>query len=325
MTRARAVLWTAAEQVEVTEVEVRSPGPGEILVQVEYSLVSPGTEREWLTSDLGHVVLGTTFPFVPGYSPAGRVVAIGAGVEGWAVGDPIVGNPTTGAHASHVVVPAALAFHVPEGVPLRAAVAFNIGMTAVHTVRLADVEAGDSLSIVGQGPIGAFATQVARARGMNPIVCYELDQQRRERSLQLGATHTRDPRRTGEVEDLLRQLGGGTRATIDLSASPAGIDTALHATAPLGTVVFSTAMNAPVTLDYGELFLKGLTVKGAFVMARMAESNADVVEFLRLLSTGEVVVPQDHDELYAPEQAPELYRRVVSGDRGLSAPVFTWA
>ncbi|MEV4581548.1 zinc-binding alcohol dehydrogenase [Nonomuraea jabiensis] len=319
----RAVVWSGPKQAEYRTVSLEDPKPGEILIESVYSLVSPGTEREWLTSDDSHAVLGTTFPFVPGYSVAGRVVALGANVTGLSVGDRIVAGPGTGCHAAHVIAPVDTVFPVPDEVPLRSAVFFNLGTTAAHTVRLSGARLGDSLSIVGQGPIGLLATQIAAAQGIWPILALDLDPDRRAAALTHGATYTADPT-DAAFDTVLTRVGGGSQASIDLSGAPAGINTALRVTAPLGTVVLSSGMTAPISLDYGSLFIKGITMIGALVAARPAEMKKDTENFLRLIATGVVTTPDRDEDVYDPAAAAQVYERVLGGDRALTAPLFAW-
>lgn len=325
-----AIFWTAPNEVQHQSFSPREPGPGEVLVEVAYSLVSPGTEREWLSSDSMHAsVLGTTFPFVPGYSAAGRVVETGEGVEQLSVGDAVVagvtGGPVTECHASHVVAPAVAVFPIPDNVRLKDAVFFNLGMTAAHTVRLSGVQKNDSLTVVGQGPIGTMAAQVAQARGASPVVALDLLPERRALSESLGVSYAVDPSDEAALQAVMTSVGGGTTASIDLSGAVAGINLALQTTAPLGTVVLSTALNQhEIQADYDAIFFKGLVVKGAFVLARPSESRDDTTYFLELLSDGSVTSIVHDDEVFSPGDAASVYRRVLEGDRSLTAPVFAW-
>ncbi|MEV4581571.1 zinc-binding alcohol dehydrogenase [Nonomuraea jabiensis] len=299
------------------------PKPGEILIESAYSLVSPGTERELLASDEIHAVVGIAFPLVPGYSVAGRVAALGAGVTGLAVGERVVAGPPVGCHAAHVITSASTVFRVPEEVPLRSAVFFHLGGVAAHTVRLSGVRLGDSLSIVGQGPIGSLATQIAAVQGAWPILALDLDADRRAAALSYGATFAADPT-DATFGTILARVGGGTGASIDLSGVPAGVHTALQVTAPLGTVVLSGGMIAPISLDYGSLFVKGITMIGAVVGARLAEVRKDTENFLHLLAAGAVTTPDRDEDVYDPATAAEVYQRLLDGDRTLTAPMFAW-
>src|SRR6202051_2126535 len=88
---ARQVVITEPFKVAVREVELPPPAPNQILVETEASAVSPGTElavwtgtHQWLRDpDLPH----WKFPFRPGHSSAGLVVAVGSEVRGWQPGD----------------------------------------------------------------------------------------------------------------------------------------------------------------------------------------------------------------------------------------------
>src|ERR687884_1216044 len=78
-------------RVEVREVELPPPAPNQVLVQTEASAVSAGTElavytgtHQWLKDP---TLPDWKFPFRPGYSAAGRVVAVGSAVPGWRPGD----------------------------------------------------------------------------------------------------------------------------------------------------------------------------------------------------------------------------------------------
>lgn len=317
-----SITWTDAGIVSFGPTDVPEPGPTQVLVEVAYSVVSPGTEREWLQSDQSHVVLGTTFPFVPGYSLAGTVKAVGASVTRFRPGDRVVGSPLFGAHAFLALVSEDLTFHIPDGISLRQAVYFNLGRSAAHTLWLSGVRLGDSIAVVGQGPIGTLATQIAASYGAHPIVAVELDENRRQRALAAGATRAVDPA-SPEFDEIITATGG-SQYSVDLSGSPNGLATAIHATAPLGTVVLSTGLNADLTIPYGEVFLKGLTLVGAFVNARTEQSAVDIATFLHLVDTGSVQVPDGADETFAPEQAVDVYRRVLLGDRTLRAPLFDW-
>jgi 2-desacetyl-2-hydroxyethyl bacteriochlorophyllide A dehydrogenase len=320
----RAVVWSAPGEVRMREVEVAEPGPGQVLIENAYSSISPGTERHWLASDESHAVLGTTFPFVPGYAASGQIVAVGPGVDGHAPGDRVVAGPAVGGHASHVLAGVDAVYRVPDELALRKAVFFNLGATAAHTVRLAEVRPGDSLTVVGQGPIGVLATQIARAQGVTPILALDLVGERRALGARLGATHTADPTDEAGFAATLAGIGGVTDAAIDLSASPSGLDVAIRVTRPLGIVAMSTAAMGRVTYDYGTGFVKGLVLKNAFVGARPEEVRRDTIGFLQLVADGVVRTPDRGEETFSPDDAPDVYARVLARDPQLVAPLLAW-
>src|SRR5947199_8956964 len=89
--RTRQAVIVEPFKVEVREVELPSPQPNQILVAAEVSCVSAGTElavwtgtHQWLKDPN---LSDWKFPFRPGYSAAGSIVAVGSGIEGWKAGD----------------------------------------------------------------------------------------------------------------------------------------------------------------------------------------------------------------------------------------------
>jgi NADPH:quinone reductase-like Zn-dependent oxidoreductase len=104
---------------------------------------------------------------VPGMDLAGTVAALGEGVEGLAVGDPVVGIGV-GTYAEYAVAPAAKLVSRPATLPVEQAAALSIsGLTALQAVRdHAHVESGERVLVLGaSGGVGSYVLQVLRARG----------------------------------------------------------------------------------------------------------------------------------------------------------------
>jgi predicted dehydrogenase/threonine dehydrogenase-like Zn-dependent dehydrogenase len=105
-------------------------------------------------------------PIPLGYCNAGTVVAVGAEVEGFSIGDLVVSN---GPHAEFVRVPPTLAARVPNGVPADAAAFAPLAAIALNGLRLAGVTLGETVVVFGLGLIGQLAVQLARASGCRVI------------------------------------------------------------------------------------------------------------------------------------------------------------
>jgi (R,R)-butanediol dehydrogenase/meso-butanediol dehydrogenase/diacetyl reductase len=324
----RAIVWTGPGTVELQKVEISAPGPGEVLMENVITLVSPGTEAEWLGSAESHVVLGTTFPFVPGYSRVGRVIGVGEGVEGCEFGDRVaaafdnLGRPL-GAHASRSLVRVTDLDRIPDGVSFEQASFFLLGQTAAFVVMLGQVGLSDSVAIVGQGPIGNLAVQFARAVGAADILALDIVGSRRELALGAGATAVLDPADEKEFGAVLERTRGYAK-TIDLSGSPSGTNAAIRLAAPGGTVVLSTGFAGQMSLDYGSIFIKGLRLIGGFVNTDPELARRGTRSYLRLLAGGVIDASALLSDPFPPEKAPEVYRRVLEHDRSLSAPLFRW-
>ena len=181
---------------ETQLIEVPAPGAlrGHLLIRTRASLVSAGTERmllefgragviakarqqpervreviekvktDGLSSTAAAVRSKLAQPMPLGYCNAGEVVAVGADVTGFAVGDRVASNS---AHAEVVSVPANLCAKVPSDASLTdAEVAFTVlGAIALQGIRLAEPTLGERFVVTGLGLVGLLTVQLLRAQG----------------------------------------------------------------------------------------------------------------------------------------------------------------
>ncbi|MYV54320.1 quinone oxidoreductase [Streptomyces sp. SID3212] len=151
------------EELRIAERPDPSPGPGEIQVGVTVAGVNfmdTGVRR--FGPSAGRV------PFVPGAEGAGRVTALGEGVTGHAVGDRVAWVGGGGSYAERLVLPAARAVPVPDGLSDETAAGVMMqGITAHHfTTEAAPVEPGQvTLVHAAAGGLGQKLTQLVKARG----------------------------------------------------------------------------------------------------------------------------------------------------------------
>jgi predicted dehydrogenase/threonine dehydrogenase-like Zn-dependent dehydrogenase len=182
-------------ETTVVDVPVPLSEPGKVLVQVGASLVSAGTER--MVVDFAHKNLLqkarsrpdlvrqtmdkakrdgvlTTFdavqnrldrPMTLGYSCAGRVIEVGAGVTELEVGDAVACAGTGAAHAEIASVGRNLVAHLPEGVGIESGAFGTLGAIALQGMRLAEIQLGETVAVIGLGLLGQLTVQMLRAAG----------------------------------------------------------------------------------------------------------------------------------------------------------------
>lgn len=183
-------------ETTVAEVPIPTPQKGEILIRTAASLVSAGTERMLVEfaeksllgkarsrPDLVRQVLDkarregllTTAeaafnrldqPMPLGYSSAGTIVALGEGVQGLHVGQRVAcagGNYAV--HAEYAAVPRILVTPLPDEVDFDAAAFTTLGAIALHGFRLAEVQLGECVAVIGLGLLGLLAAGIAHAAG----------------------------------------------------------------------------------------------------------------------------------------------------------------
>lgn len=170
VTSARAVQLTRTggpEVLGVAEIEVGEPGPGQLAVEVAAGGIN------FIDVYFREGRYPRPLPFVLGEEGAGVVTALGAGVEGFGVGDAVAwAGDSTGSFASHTLVDAAHAVPVPAGLdPTLAAAAMLQGMTAQYlTTSTYPVGPGDvALVHAAAGGVGQLLVQVLKTRGATVI------------------------------------------------------------------------------------------------------------------------------------------------------------
>lgn len=155
------------EQQAFLDVEVPAPGPGELLVRVRAAGVNPG---DWRVREGSY---GTGGPAVLGREVAGTVVALGAGVTGFARGDEVFGGcpGMVGGWAEQALVTASFAAHRPDGVSPEAAAVLPVAAgTAYDALDNLALPAGATLLVNGAGGgVGVPMLQLARSRGLRVI------------------------------------------------------------------------------------------------------------------------------------------------------------
>jgi predicted dehydrogenase len=183
-------------ELRLAEVDLPALKPDTVLVKTANSLISVGTERYMLDlakkSLLGKAMarpdlvkqvinkvksegpletyrqvkgrLDTPIPM--GYSAAGKVVAVGANVTGFAIGDRVAcAGSGIASHAEMLRVPQTLAVKIPDNVGFEAASFVTLGAIAMHGARMAKPTFGDRVVVLGLGLLGQLAVQILNAAG----------------------------------------------------------------------------------------------------------------------------------------------------------------
>lgn len=225
-------------RVETIEVPDPPSGPNEVLVRTTWSLISPGTEqavsttasksllgkardrpdqarqvidkarREGLRPTVAAVRARLDAVLTPGYSSAGVVEAVGPAVSGVRVGDRVgCFGANAAMHAEKVAVPAPLCMPLPADMDDRSGAFGALGAIAAHGVRIADVQAGSVVVVIGLGLVGQLAAQLATAAGAR-VIGADTDADRVQLANTLGACGGAEVG-SAALESLVAQLTDG--------------------------------------------------------------------------------------------------------------------
>ena len=163
------------ETLTLDEVDVPTPGKGEVLVDVKACAINfPDT---LMIRDLYQ--FKPERPYAPGGEIAGVIEAIGEGVEGYAVGDPVMSGIGNGGLSEKVVVPAGRMFPVPEGVPFEKAASLLLTYgTTIHGLKdRGHIKQGDVVLILGAaGGVGLSAVELAKAYGARVVAAVSTEE-----------------------------------------------------------------------------------------------------------------------------------------------------
>lgn len=308
-----AILRTPGDLV-ITEVEDVAPGPGEIAVDVR-AAVTCGTDLK--SYRRGHPKLFPTLPARFGHEFAGVVSSVGSGVTAFEPGMRVVAANTApcgtcwactlgreslcenleflnGAFAERVVVPARIVarntYEVPESVPFAAAAPLEPLACVVHGVAEAGIGLGDTVAVLGAGPIGQMFCRLAVLRGAR-VVAVDPGRTRLDAAAAMGAAETVDVSglaSTAERAAAIRERtpgGRGADVAIEAAGKPAAWEQAIASLRPGGTAVLfgGPAPGSEVTIDPVAMHYNEYTLKGVF-----HHTPRHVRTALRLLESGDL-------------------------------------
>lgn len=154
--------------LELATVPTPTPGPGQLLVEMEATGVSFAEQ----SMRKGRYFGQPAFPFVPGYDLVGRVLEVGTGGDATLIGKRVATLTKTGAWATHAVVAARDSILVPDGVSAEDAETVVVnGVTAWQMLhRAARVQPGQTILLFGaNGGVGGILIQLARLHGVRVI------------------------------------------------------------------------------------------------------------------------------------------------------------
>ena len=254
-----------------------TPPPGTLLVEARTSAISAGTEianfRGITPYHSAEQPDWRDRPYYPGYSLAGVVRAVGDGVSGFAPGDRVCG---WGPHGSAAVVDAARFAQIPDGVSFDHAAMTTLTVIVMNAVRLARIELGERVGVVGAGLIGQLALQLSRLCGARPTVSIDPIAKRRELAQRCGATIGLDPSADDADEQLTRMTGGAELDVVfEATGSPAAFNPALRRVAFGGRLILLGSTRGLVDgFDpYSDVHRKGITVIGAHVSSHPGQAT----------------------------------------------------
>lgn len=310
----KAIRFMKPEVIEYSDIPTPAPKRDEVLAEIAYAGFC-ATDIELLTGEMVHIKNGnTTYPIIPGHEWSGTIVQVGENVRNLQVGDRITSDVSLGCgecgecrrghynlcpnrevigsyrnrqgvFAQYVAVPQRHVYKIPDGLSLEEAALAEPAATAAYAVTKARIPAGAQVLVIGDGPIGQLAAQLANIEGASRVIMAGSWDDKLAIAKSCGVSETINYHR----EDVVKRAGeltdGGPEIVIETSGSNSALTSAVQALKPTGRIVAVSWYNGAMV----DVPMNTLIVKDAELVGSLASPNS-FEPVLRYMAEGKLKV-----------------------------------
>lgn len=297
----------SADVLQLGELPTPEPEPHQVLVEVVATSVNP-IDRRLRNGEL-QAYITRTFPVIPGWDLAGRIVALGEAVSGWQIGDEVAGLAFTwsaqhGTYAEFVPVDAGAIATKPDALSFTEAAALPlVSLTAWQALtEFGGLRAGQSVLIqAGAGGVGSVAIPMAKHLGARVYTTASAASASYVRAL--GADHVIDYRKVDYAKALLDEEPEGVDLVLELLLGEGIAETAVELCRTGGCVAYMN--NEPPDLPA----LTQRNIKAEFIHHR--PDGAMLAKLLTAFAEGVFALP--HIQVWPLEKAREAHQLSEAG------------
>ena len=340
----KALLLSQYRHLEVADLAVPEPGPGEVLIRVAACGIC-GSDVHGYDGSSGRRIP----PIVMGHEAAGRIAMVGATVSGFSENDRVTFDSTVycgecaycsrgeinlcdrrqvlgvscgdyrraGAFAEFVSVPARIVHRLPDNLPFAEAAMLEAVAVALHAVSLVSVPEGSTALVVGAGTIGLLLQQALRVAGCSRVYVTDIDHARLQRSRDLGATATLVA--GSDFADRILECTHGT--DVDIAVEAVGnnetVNTAISSVRKGGTVVLVGNISPQTTLPLQKVVTRQIRLQGS------CASAGEYPRAIELISSGAICVKPLISAVAPLEEGPQWFERLYTREPNLMKVVLT--
>lgn len=279
----KAAVLEGPRKIVVKDVAKPIANKDEVLIKIQYCGICG--------SDLHFYKLGAPAGRIIGHEFSGNIVELGSAVEKWRVGDRVSADPHTachncywcrigkpelceniivtggeqleGAFATYVKVKSDQLVIVPEELTFEQGALLEPLAIAVHTVRLSEIKAGDTVAVLGLGPMGQFTARIAKASGASAVYATDISKPRLDlaRNVVDEAIDSNDVDSTERILELTNDMGPDI--VFECAGNVATLEQAVTLVRRGGTIVVLGIYWGSLEVEPRNLVFKELTIKGS--------------------------------------------------------------
>ena len=332
--QSKEVWFTAPNQVDVRETEIRKPGPTEVVVSVVYSAISAGSElllyRGEIPSDIpldssiDSLKADVGYPKKYGYACVGNIIEAGAKVEpSWIGREIFCFHP----HASHFTAPIVDLIAIPEGIAMKDAVFLPNMETAVNLAQDGKPIVGERVVILGQGVVGLLLADLLSRYPLASLTGFDKDEDRRDWSKQVGVTNVFAPGKLTLNElsavsdaDLIYEVSGQPEA-VNLAIELAGFSSRIVLGSWYGTKSAKVELGGLAHRNRLEFITSQVSTIGPDLSGRWDKTRRInlVWDMLKKVKPSKFI-----SHSVDIQDAPEFYKRINDGEKGILQVIFKY-
>jgi 2-desacetyl-2-hydroxyethyl bacteriochlorophyllide A dehydrogenase len=322
--KTKAIVFTRRAHAEWIDADLSALGANDVMVRLEVSTISSGTERAnflddgLLSVEKGAVAGANNYPKRLGYSCSGIVTEIGEKVTRVKVGDRVACWWTT--HSEYNCIPETKVLKLEDNVSFAEAALWHIATFPLAAIRKTKLELGESAIVMGMGILGLMAIRLLSAAGAAPIIAVDPVEEKRALALSMGADYAFDPFAEDFEEKVRAVTGGGAKVAIEVTGNGKALDQVLDCMAKFGRVaLLGCTRHSDFSINYySKVHGPGISLIGAHTMARPHEESYpgyfttydDMAAIQRLVAAGRLSFMPLVAETHSPAECTEVYDRL---------------
>lgn len=306
----KAAVLQEVQRIELKEREKPAPGENEVLIKVKAVGLCGSDIHYYEHGKIGSFIVKE--PIILGHEVSGEIIEIGSNVDGLSVGQRVAVEPGAtcgvcsycksgrynlcpeveflatppfdGAFCEFIAMRSDLVFPVPDQMSDETAALIEPFSVGVHACNRGEVGPGDTVLILGMGPIGLLTAAAARMKGASRIIGVDLEQSRLEKAKELGVQEIINLQ-VDSVDEKIAEWTDreGVDVAIETAGSPAALKSMIAALRRGGrAVIVGMSAQDESPMNIAEIINKEIDVRGVF------RYHHTYPEAIRLLSQNEV-------------------------------------